>query len=391
MKCYLVGGAVRDRLLDLPVLERDWVVVGGTEAEMLEAGFSRADAQFPVFVHPQTGEEYALARTEIKTGPGYKGFKVACGPDVTLEQDLLRRDLTINALAQDESGALIDVCHGQDDLHEGLLRHITPAFCEDPVRLLRIARFAAKLGKWGFRVAHGTYGLLKKMAASDDLLNLKPERVWREMQKAITEPEPWRFFEVLQRCGALGRLVPEFQQVMGEGTGHAAKASTEALVALRRAAALTQSPQVRLAVVLYLPARLAADAEQFMRRLTLDRVVAERVRDLLILSPRLLGACQAEDLLAVVYRLKPGRQKQRYMDFLLACRALWPEIETQSLGRTLELARQAIEAVETADLRAQGLAGAALGAALRQQQIEWLSARLRQLSEEPKPPAEESC
>ena len=216
MKIYLVGGAVRDKLLELPVKERDWVVVGATEQQMLAAGYRRADREFPVFLHRDTGEEYALARTERKTGPGYRGFEVHAGPDVTLEQDLLRRDLTINALALDERGELIDVCNGRQDLEEGLLRHITPAFVEDPVRLLRVARFAAKLGQWGFRVAHGTYGLMKKMAVSDDLLSLKAERLQVELWKALGEAQPWRFFEVLQRCGALARLLPELAQTLGE-------------------------------------------------------------------------------------------------------------------------------------------------------------------------------
>ncbi|PVV14754.1 MAG: rhodanese, partial [gamma proteobacterium symbiont of Ctena orbiculata] len=161
MKTYLVGGAVRDQLLDLPITERDWVVVGSSPEEMLAAGYRRADSEFPVFLHPETGEEYALARTEVKSGSGYKGFQVEYGPHITLEQDLLRRDLTINAMAISESGDFIDVCGGRDDLDNGKLRHITNAFTEDPVRLLRIARFAAKLGCWGFRVAHETNALMK--------------------------------------------------------------------------------------------------------------------------------------------------------------------------------------------------------------------------------------
>ncbi|MEJ2592815.1 MAG: hypothetical protein P8178_15730 [Candidatus Thiodiazotropha sp.] len=234
MKIYLVGGAVRDRLLDLPVSERDWVVVGATPEQMLEQGFRRADADFPVFLHPQTGEEYALARTEVKTGPGYKGFAVESGPQVTLEQDLLRRDLTINALAMDEAGELIDPCGGRDDLENGLLRHITPAFSEDPVRLLRVARFAAKLGRWGFRVAHGTHGLMQKMAASPDLANLRAERVWRELVRAMGEPQPWRFFEVLHRCGALARLMPPLDRLMGDPAAATVRGSHRSARRLRR-------------------------------------------------------------------------------------------------------------------------------------------------------------
>jgi len=187
MNIYLVGGAVRDQLLGLPVRDRDWVVVGATEAEMLERGFRRADAEFPVFLHPDTGEEYALARRETKTGPGYKGFRIDAGPDVTLEEDLVRRDLTINALARDQAGRLIDPFDGEADLEQGLLRHISPAFVEDPVRLLRVARFAARLGRWGFRVAHGTHRLLQRMAASEDLAALRPERLWQEPLPSVGE------------------------------------------------------------------------------------------------------------------------------------------------------------------------------------------------------------
>ncbi len=169
MKTYLVGGAVRDELLDLTVTERDYLVVGATEQQMLDRGFRRLDVAFPVFLHPETGDEYALARRERKTGPGYKGFEVDAGPDVTLEEDLARRDLTINALAMDESGELVDIFNGRDDLEEGILRHISPAFIDDPVRLLRAARFSARLGRWGFRLAHETHALLKQMAGFDEL------------------------------------------------------------------------------------------------------------------------------------------------------------------------------------------------------------------------------
>ncbi len=208
MKVYLVGGAVRDRLLGLAVGERDWVVVGATEAEMLRAGFVKVPAEFPVYHHPETGEEHALARVETKTGPGHRGFEVYAGPEITLEQDLRRRDLTINAMAEDADGRLIDPFHGRADLDAGLLRHVSPAFDEDPLRVLRVARFAARLGRWGFRVAHGTHQLMRYMSAGVDLRTLPAERVWQELEKALAEEQPWRFVEVLHRCGALGILVP---------------------------------------------------------------------------------------------------------------------------------------------------------------------------------------
>lgn len=190
MKIYLVGGAVRDRLLDIPVKDRDWLVVGATEGQMLARGFTRADNLFPVFLHPESGEEYALARRETKTGSGYKGFSVEYGPEVTLEEDLQRRDFTVNALVEDEQGEVIDCVGGLEDLRERRLKHITPAFSEDPVRLLRAARFISHLSKQGFALAHETFGLMKQMARSDELSTLKPERVWQELKRALAEPEP---------------------------------------------------------------------------------------------------------------------------------------------------------------------------------------------------------
>jgi tRNA nucleotidyltransferase (CCA-adding enzyme) len=362
-KVYLVGGAVRDSLLELPVSERDWVVVGATEETMLKSGFERADGIFPVFLHPRTGEEYALARTEIKSGPGYKGFEVDAGPEITLEQDLRRRDLTINALARDESGTIIDICSGREDLDQGLLRHITPAFVEDPVRLLRIARFAAKLGKWGFRVAHGTHGLMRKMAQSPDLQTLTAERLHREMRKALAEPQPWRFFEVLQGCAALQGLLPEMAQLMADVAGHGSSREADVMVALKRVTRLSDSQEVRFAVVVY--ASMASGIE-LLGHLRPTRLEQERVDDLLALAPLLLQEGSADSLLRVVQRLKPERSPQRLTDFTDACRALWPE-PASGWCNGLALARQAVSEVDVASLRSQGLEGKALGEALRSQ------------------------
>jgi len=210
VKAYVVGGAVRDELLGLPVQDRDYVVVGATPEEMSAAGFRPVGRDFPVFLHPQTQEEYALARTERKSGRGYKGFTVYAAPDVTLEQDLARRDLTINAIAKAPDGALIDPFHGQKDLKAGVLRHVSEAFAEDPVRILRVARFAAR---FGFRVADETMALMRSMVASGETGHLVPERVWREFAKGLAEPEPGRMFEVLEACGLRPALLPELQQL----------------------------------------------------------------------------------------------------------------------------------------------------------------------------------
>jgi tRNA nucleotidyltransferase (CCA-adding enzyme) len=380
MKIYLVGGAVRDQLLDIPVRERDWVVVGATEQAMLAAGYRRADNEFPVFLHPETGEEYALARTERKTGPGYRGFEVYAGPDVTLEQDLLRRDLTINALAQDEAGQLIDVCDGREDLDEGLLRHITPAFSEDPLRLLRVARFAAKLGQWGFRVAHGTYGLMKKMAACEDLQHLTAERVQVEMWKALAEPQPWRFFEVLHRCGALARLIPELAEVMGGQDSHQAAQGVDAMAALKRVVELTQDPVVRFGVAMFQAASLAEAPQRFVSGLRVGREAAELVQDLLELAPLQTAAREPVLLLRSAKRLCLNARPGRFEVCELAGRALWPDTMPAVL-KGLALALGAFSEVDVRQFQAQGLQGADLGAALHAGHLEYLRARL----------VEESC
>jgi tRNA nucleotidyltransferase (CCA-adding enzyme) len=212
MQVYIVGGAVRDRLLGLPVKDRDWVVVGASVESMLQQGYKPVGKDFPVFLHPHSHEEYALARTERKTGKGYHGFAFHADESVTLEQDLARRDLTINAIAQDDQGQLIDPYHGQQDLHDGVLRHVSPAFAEDPVRILRLARFAAR---FGFSVAPETMQLMQGMVAAGEVDALVAERVWQEMAKALLEDKPSRFFLILRECGALQRILPEVDALFG--------------------------------------------------------------------------------------------------------------------------------------------------------------------------------
>jgi tRNA nucleotidyltransferase (CCA-adding enzyme) len=220
MQIYLVGGAVRDALLNLDITDRDWVVVGATPKEMLEQGFKRVGHDFPVFLHPDTGEEYALARSEKKTGEGYQGFSFDTHPQITLEEDLSRRDLTINAMAQTAEGQLIDPFNGQKDLQNGLLRHVTLAFSEDPLRVLRIARFKARFAQWGFRIAHGTHNLMKKMVSEGELAHLTPERVWLECQKSLTTQQPAQFFRVLLGCHALAVVFPEISEWFETAEAH---------------------------------------------------------------------------------------------------------------------------------------------------------------------------
>ncbi|WP_290524272.1 multifunctional CCA addition/repair protein [Alcanivorax sp.] len=215
MKIYLVGGAVRDNLLGLPVTEKDWVVVGATPDEMQAQGYQPVGQDFPVFLHPKTKEEYALARTERKSGHGYGGFTFYAASDVTLEDDLVRRDLTINAMAREKGGPVVDPFNGRADLKARLLRHVSPAFAEDPLRVLRVARFAARYHWLGFRVADDTLALMRQLSDSGELDYLVPERVWKETSRALMERDPQVFFQVLHACGALEKLFPELAALDG--------------------------------------------------------------------------------------------------------------------------------------------------------------------------------
>lgn len=252
MKIYLVGGAVRDALLGLPVKDRDWVVVGANAETMLQQGFQAVGKDFPVFLHPTTHEEYALARTERKVGRGYTGFTFHAEPSVTLEDDLLRRDLTINAIAQDENGNIIDPFGGQIDLQNKILRHVSPAFTEDPVRILRIARFAAR---FGFQIAPETMNLMREMVDNGEVDALVAERVWQEFAKGLMETQPARMIEVLRECGALKKLLPEVDALFGvpqRAEYHPEICSgIHTLMVLNRAAALNLSLPERYAALLH--------------------------------------------------------------------------------------------------------------------------------------------
>lgn len=215
IKSYLVGGAVRDALLGRPVADRDWVVVGSSPDKLLAQGFQQIGSDFPCFLHPETKEEYALARTERKSGAGHTGFICDFGPDITLEEDLSRRDLTINAIAQTEVGDYVDPYGGIEDLKNGILRHVSEAFAEDPLRVLRVARFAARYAELGFQVHPETMALMARLAESGELATLTPERTWKEMSRALTEPLPSEFFKVLRSCGALKVIMPELDALFG--------------------------------------------------------------------------------------------------------------------------------------------------------------------------------
>jgi tRNA nucleotidyltransferase (CCA-adding enzyme) len=372
VKVYLVGGAVRDRLLGLPVKERDWVVVGATEEQMLAQGYRQVDADFPVFLHPQSGDEYALARTETKTGAGYKGFAVASGPDVSLEQDLRRRDLTINALALDENDHLIDLFQGQRDLQQRLLRHISPAFEEDPVRLLRVARFAACLGGSGFQVADETWPLLRRMAGSQDLLALQRERIWKEMERALQAPQPWRFFETLRDCGALPVLLPELTAALKIEEN---SEDAPVVAALKRATTVSTEPTVRFAALFAGTVGGMGDAGELCASLRAPREYRDLL-ELLVQSDGLFKQAAAADAESLLQLLRYSRAQQhplRFQLLLQAAGALWPEVSAAA-GANLDKALDAVAAISAEALQQRGLQGAELGAEMERLQLDAIRA-----------------
>ena len=283
MKTYLVGGAVRDELLGYPFKERDWVVVGATVDEMLAAGFQQVGKDFPVFLHPETKEEYALARTERKTAAGYKGFDVHASPDVTLEEDLIRRDLTINAVAKDESGEIIDPYDGVRDIEDRLLRHVSSAFSEDPVRILRIARFLARYHHLGFSIADETMQLMKDMVDAGEVDALVAERVWQEMKKALSEKTPTAFITTLRDCGALKRILPELDRLFGvpQPEEHHPEIDTgiHTLMVLEQACKLSSATDVRFAALLHDLGKGTTPKEEWPRHIEHEARGAKIVMD----------------------------------------------------------------------------------------------------------------
>jgi len=305
MKTYLVGGAVRDQLLGIEVRERDWLVTGATQQQMLDQGFRHIDPDFPVFKHPQTGEEYALARRETKRGSGYKGFSIETSPDITLEEDLQRRDLTINAMAIDEQGNLHDPYNGQDDLHEGLLRHVSPAFVEDPFRLIRIARFASKLGEHGFHVSHGTFKLMKSVADGDELKDLVPQRIVTELYKALEATQPWQFFKLLGKCKALDVILPGLNPwINGEQMKHGEDSLQ--IRALKNCCRLSANPDTRLAALLY--SAIKDGAYDLSARLPLNKSVLRLFDCIHYQSDVLLTSQDAQALLGALLGCGLNRQ-----------------------------------------------------------------------------------
>jgi len=401
MKVYLVGGAVRDQLLGLPGQDRDHVVVGATPEEMVARGFKPVGADFPVFLHPQTKEEYALARTERKSGRGYKGFTVYSAPDVTLEDDLRRRDLTINAMARDEAGALVDPFGGARDLQARLLRHVSPAFSEDPVRVLRVARFAARFADRGFHVAPETLALMRGMAANGEVDHLVAERVWAELERALGEKTPSKFFEVLRETGALAKLFPEIEALYGvpQPPEHHPEIDTgvHTMMVLDAATRLSPEPIVRFAALTHDLGKGTTPKEQWPRHIGHEeRSVAlvkdlcgryrvpNEYRDLAVLVARYhLHSHRALELraatvLETLEAIDVFRRSERLERFLLACEADYlgrkgleqrPYPQAQRFRKAFETAR----AVDAAGIAAAN-EGKDIGERIRQARIKAIDA-----------------
>lgn len=341
MQVYQVGGSVRDELLGIKVKDRDWVVVGSTPAAMTALGYKAVGKDFPVFIHPDSGEEYALARTERKTKPGYKGFVFNTSVNITLEQDLQRRDLTINAIAKDEDGNLIDPYGGRKDLEERIIRHVSSAFAEDPLRVLRVARFAAQ---FNFPIAGETQSLLREISAADELETLTPERVWVETEKALRTAQPRRYFEVLRECNALIRLFPEIDRLFGipqpEKYHPEIDSGIHTLMVLEQATRLTADTEVRFAALVHDLGKAATPEEKWpshhgheergvdlIRGLCARLRVPNKYKELAIIVARhhlhchRISEMRPNVILGKLEALDAFRRPGRFAQFLLACKA----------------------------------------------------------------------
>ena len=398
MQRYLVGGAVRDQLLNIAVYDRDWVVVGATPEQLVKQGFTAVGKDFPVFLHPQTKEEHALARTERKTGSGYTGFECYFAADVTLEEDLMRRDLTINAMAQDDTGHIVDPYQGQQDLHDRILRHVSDAFVEDPLRVLRVARFAAKLHHLGFTVANETMELMRTIADSGELRHLTAERVWREWHKSLSTQSPQVFLSILRECGALKVVLPELDALFGvpqpEKWHPEIDTGIHTLMVAEQAARLSDSLPVRFASQVHdLGKGITPESEwpshkmhchtglKLIKKLC-DRVrVPNECRDLALMvceqhsNIHRAAELRPETKLKVLNKFDVWRKPDRLQDILICCMA-------DSRGRTgfeeieypqkniFEQAYQAALSVNVQDIIKDGFKGADIRIEMEKRRVE---------------------
>ena len=402
MKTYLVGGAVRDKLLNRPVHERDWVVLGETPESMLAQGFRAVGKDFPVFLHPKTREEYALARTERKTAKGYKGFSVDASPEVTLEQDLLRRDLTINAMAMTENGELLDFYGGKHDLEQRIFRHVSPAFAEDPVRILRLARFAARYAPLGFTIAPETLELMRSMVAAGEVDALVPERIWAELVKALAEEKPSAFFYVLKACGALARIFPEIDALFGvpqpEKYHPEIDCGVHSLMALEQAARLSDKLEVRFAALVHdlgkalspkdnLPHHYGHEQKgvPLVEKLCARLRVPNHFKSLALHVTQYHTHChkvrelRAGTLVDLLQTLGAFKQENQVQEFILACEAdargrLGFENTIYESGHFFRQAVKIATETDTSAALNRGLEGKKIGEAIRQLRVQGLNA-----------------
>ncbi len=343
LKIYAVGGSVRDEMLGLAVKDRDYVVVGATPQQMIDAGYRAVGADFPVFLHPDTHEEYALARTERKTAPGYAGFAFHAAPDVTLIDDLKRRDLTINAMAVADDGTLIDPYGGANDLAQKILRHVSEAFSEDPVRVLRVARFVARFQPLGFRVADETVGLMRAMVASGEVDHLVSERVWQELARGLMEITPSAMFTTLQASGAIAKILPELEVLFTRDADSRPTSHRSTWPLLDRAAKHNFNLPIRFAILVHdLAYDMSKPAGDQSTAVNLIRAMCERLRvpaecrDFAIMvakGHRQLSAAAAlsnEELLALLDGVDAMRRPDRFGDWLQACRCIHPDAQLAS-------------------------------------------------------------
>lgn len=400
MLAYLVGGAVRDQLLGIPVHERDWVVIDSTAEQMLAQGFKQVGADFPVFLHPETHEEYALARTERKKGKGYHGFEIDAGVGVTLEDDLKRRDLTINAIAMTDDGTLIDPYGGQSDLDDRLLRHVSPAFAEDPLRVLRVARFAARFHGLGFKIADETLQLMLNMTASGELSNLTPERVWAEFVKGLQTEHPRIFFEVLRECGALEVLIPEldllFSVPQNPKTHPEGDVGTHTMLALTAMRKESNDPAKLWAILCHDMGKgltppeqwpehpkHSAQGEVLVAHVCLHYALPKKVAVLAMLVTRWHNRIHAaknltpEARLEVLQACDAWRQPERFIQVLEVCRAdargkLGSEQAEYPQAQFWQRWLEECFKIPVEPLIAQGLSGSALATAISHARIEIL-------------------
>ena len=357
MNVYLVGGAVRDKLLNFPFTEKDWVVVGSTPETLLKQGYQAVGRDFPVFLHPETHEEYALARTERKSGIGYTGFECFSSPDVTLEEDLQRRDLSINAMAEDEQGNIIDPYGGQQDLAAKKLRHVSPAFSEDPLRVLRVARFLARYHYLGFTIADETLGLMQVISHSGELSSLPKERVWKELQRSLGERNPEQFFLSLQQCAALGQLLPELEQDF-----------TATMSAFTQACRHSEDPVIRFTCL------FSKLDQQASEQLCNNMRPPKEYRDLALLFNRAGKLTDSSDLnaqqqLAILEQTDAFRRPERFDKFLAACEILYQHTNVKQL-------QAALAACKTVNIQslAERFTGKTIAAEIRKHRIEAISA-----------------